>query len=307
MILENSLTLKELATFLGCEFIGNENLVVSGVSEMHNPKPGDLVFVDNPKALEKALHSTANVILYDKEIKTIHLKGVLLSKNAFVDFNKIIAHFFPDSSWSDKSESNEVDASARIAPNVSIGNNVKIGADVVIHPGAIIGDNTHIKENVIIGPNSVIGYDAFYYKKSGGKYNRLLSCGGTLIEKDVEIGALTTIDRGVTGWTKIGEGTKIDNQVHIGHDTHIGKHCLLAANVGISGCVTIEDNVTLWGQVGVTSDIKIGQGSVVQGQSGVSRSLDAAGTYFGSPASEVRKVLREMAAVRKLPSIIESL
>ncbi|MEO9531163.1 MAG: UDP-3-O-(3-hydroxymyristoyl)glucosamine N-acyltransferase [Crocinitomicaceae bacterium] len=307
MILEQSLTLKELASFLNCEFIGNENLVVSGVNEMHNPKPGDVVYVDNAKSLEKAIHSPANVILYDKPINTAHHKGVLLSKNAFSDFNKIIAHFFPDSSWSIKSEENEIDASARIAPNVSIGNNVKIAADVIIHPGAVIGDNTVIKEGVIIGPNSVIGYDAFYYKKSEGKYSRLLSCGGTVIEKDVEIGALTTIDRGVTGWTIIGEGTKIDNQVHVGHDTVIGKHCLLAANVGISGCVVIEDNVTLWGQVGVISDIKIGKGSVVQGQSGVSRSLDAEGTYFGSPASEVRKVLREMAAVRKLPSILESL
>jgi UDP-3-O-[3-hydroxymyristoyl] glucosamine N-acyltransferase len=307
MILEQSLTLKELANFLNCKFIGNENLVVSGVNEMHNPKPGDVVYVDNAKSLEKAILSPANVILYDKEISSKHKKGVLLSKNAFSDFNKIIAHFFPDTSWSAKDEGNEIDASAHIAPNVSIGNNVKIGADAVIHPGAIIGDNTVIKDNVIIGPNSVIGYDAFYYKKSTGKYDRLLSCGGTLIEKDVEIGALTTIDRGVTGWTTIGEGTKIDNQVHIGHDTTIGKHCLLAANVGISGGVIIEDNVTLWGQVGVISDIKIGKGSVVQGQSGVSRSLAAQGTYFGSPAAEVRKVLREMAAVRKLPSILESL
>jgi UDP-3-O-[3-hydroxymyristoyl] glucosamine N-acyltransferase len=163
------------------------------------------------------------------------------------------------------------------------------------------------KDDVIVGPNAVIGHSAFYYKKKKDGYHRMHTCGRTILKSRVEIGAMTTIDRGVTGDTIIGEGTKIDNQVHIGHDSVIGKNCLLAANVGVAGCVILEDNVILWGQVGVTSDVTIGENSIVQAQSGVSRSLPANGTYFGSPAGEARTVLREMAAVRRLPGIIENL
>ena len=133
------------------------------------------------------------------------------------------------------------------------------------------------------------------------------TCGRTIIKDRVEIGALTTIDRGVTGDTIIGEGTKIDNQVHVGHDTTIGKDCLFAANVGIAGCVTIQDSVTLWGQVGVVSDITIGHNVTVLGQSGVGNSLEPNKTYFGSPCGEARVKWRELAAFRKLPALLENL
>lgn len=107
--------------------------------------------------------------------------------------------------------------------------------------------------------------------------------------------------------TIVGAGTKIDNQVHIGHDTVVGKGCLMAANVGIAGCVTIEDRVTLWGQVGVVSDVVIGEGAVVLGQAGVGKSLEGGKSYLGSPCDEARKKFREIAAIRKLPEIIEKL
>jgi UDP-3-O-[3-hydroxymyristoyl] glucosamine N-acyltransferase len=121
----------------------------------------------------------------------------------------------------------------------------------------VICDHTIIKDNVTVGPNSVIGHYAFYYKKKPDGFNRMHTCGRTILEDNVEIGALSTIDRGVTGDTIIGKGTKIDNQVHVGHDTVIGENCLFAANVGIAGCVVIKNNVTLWGQVGVVSDVTI--------------------------------------------------
>jgi UDP-3-O-[3-hydroxymyristoyl] glucosamine N-acyltransferase len=123
----------------------------------------------------------------------------------------------------------------------------------------------------------------------------------------VEIGANCTIDKGVTGDTVIGEGTKIDNHVHIGHDTRIGKNCLFAAQVGISGATVIEDEVVLWGQVGITSGITIGKGAVVLAQSGVDKSLKGNVVYFGSPASEARTKMKELAALRKLPSVIQQL
>jgi UDP-3-O-[3-hydroxymyristoyl] glucosamine N-acyltransferase len=133
------------------------------------------------------------------------------------------------------------------------------------------------------------------------------TCGRVVVQDKVEIGAGTTIDRGITGDTTIGEGTKIDNHVHIGHDAVIGKHCLFAAQVGIAGCVIIEDNVTLWGQVGVVSGITIGKGAVVQGQSGVGKTLEGGKTYFGSPCEEGRAKFRELHAIKQLPELLEKL
>ena len=135
----------------------------------------------------------------------------------------------------------------------------------------------------------------------------LHSCGRVVIEDHVEIGALCSVDKGVTGDTLIKRGTKIDNQVHVGHDTVIGENCLFAAQVGIAGCVIIEDDVTLWGQVGVPSDLTIGKGAVVLGQSGLTKNLEGNKTYFGSPAVEARTKFKELAAIRKLPRIIETL
>ncbi|MFT5777167.1 MAG: UDP-3-O-[3-hydroxymyristoyl] glucosamine N-acyltransferase, partial [Crocinitomicaceae bacterium] len=111
----------------------------------------------------------------------------------------------------------------------------------------------------------------------------------------------------VSGMTTIGEGSKLDNQIQIGHDTIVGRHCLMAAHVGVAGCVTIEDRVTLWGQVGVISDVVLGEGSTVLGQSGVGKSLEPGKTYLGSPCDEVRLKFRELAAIKKLPELIEHL
>ena len=134
-----------------------------------------------------------------------------------------------------------------------------------------------------------------------------MSGGRVVIEDNVGIGALCTIDKGVTGDTTIKEGTKIDNQVHIGHDTVIGRKCLIAAQTGIAGWVIIEDEVTIWGQVGTTSGITIGSKAVLLAQSGVSKSLEGSKVYFGSPAEESREKLKQLAYVRRIPEIFEKL
>ena len=121
----------------------------------------------------------------------------------------------------------------------------------------------------------------------------------------MEIGSACTIDRGVSAPTTIGAGTKIDNHVHVGHDTVIGKECLIAAQCGIAGCNIIEDKVTIWGQVGMTSGITIGTGAVILAQSGVSKSLDAGKTYFGYPAEEAEKLYKREAFYRLLPSLLK--
>lgn len=308
MKLEQSKSLKEIAELLNCEFIGDPKHIITGLNEIHRVEAGDIVFVDFKKYYDKALNSNATTILIDKEVECPDGKALLVSEHPFDDFNFLTKHFRPTRPFSNPiGEGSTIDASAQIYPNVIIGNDVKIGKNVVIYPGVVILDHTTIEENVLIGANTVIGQHAFYYKKKDKVYDRLHTCGNVLIRKNVEIGALCTIDAGVTGTTIIGEGTKIDNQVQIGHDTHIGKNCLFAANVGVAGCVEVQNNVTMWGQVGCASDVVIGENAVILAKSGISKSLAPNKTYFGSPAQDIRKTYREMAALRKLPEILENL
>jgi UDP-3-O-[3-hydroxymyristoyl] glucosamine N-acyltransferase len=191
-------------------------------------------------------------------------------------------------------------------PNVFIGKDVVIGDNCIIHPNVTIMDYTQIGNNVVIQAGSVIGSDAFYYNTKKSRdvwYKRMQSCGNVVIEDDVEIGAGCTIDRGVTASTRIGAGTKIDNLVHIGHDTNVGKNCLFAGQVGIAGASVIEDGVTLWGQVGVSKTLTIGSNAVLLAQSGVRASLEGDKTYFGSPAEEALIKKKELVWVKRIPEL----
>ena len=190
---------------------------------------------------------------------------------------------------------------------ILIGNHVTVGENCVIHAGVSIYDHCIVGNNVIIHSNTVIGSDAFYYKKRPSGYDKMISCGRVVIADNAEIGACCTIDKGVSGDTYIGAGTKFDNHIHIGHDTVIGKNCLFAAQVGVAGVVKIEDDVILWGQVGVQKDLVIGKGAVVLGQSGIAKSLEGGVTYFGSPVREAREKMKELAMIKRLPEVIRLL
>jgi UDP-3-O-[3-hydroxymyristoyl] glucosamine N-acyltransferase len=292
--------LDDIASIIGCHYIGNPAHQVTGINEIHIVESGDIVFVDHPKYYEKALNSAATTIIIDKETDCPEGKALIISENPFDDFNALTRHFAPK--LGPKTDSVDQDL---IYPNVYIGHNVHIGKNVRIYPGASILDGTRIHDNVIIGANSIIGHDAFYYKKTNGKYTAMHSCGNAIIEEGVEIGALCTIDRGVTGTTTIGKGTKLDNQVHVGHDTVIGQDCLIAAGVAIAGCVVIEDRVVIWGQVGIASSLKIGEGAIILAQSGVMKELEAGKTYFGTPCGEVKEKFRELVALRSLPDFMQ--
>ena len=300
--------IKEIAAVIGCEFVGDENFPVHGMNEIHVVEPGDIVFVDHPKYYDKALQSAATIVLINKEVDCPEGKALLISDDPFRDFNKLTKHFKPfQSAGAIISASAQIEEGTVIQPNAFIGNNVKIGKNCIIYSNAAIYDNAVIGDNVIIHAGAVLGADAFYYKKRPEGFDQLLSGGRVVIENDVHIGALCTIDKGVTGDTTIKEGTKIDNQVHIGHDTVIGKKCLIAAQTGIAGCVIIEDEVTIWGQVGTTSGITIGSKAVLLAQSGVSKSLEGGKVYFGYPAEESREKLKQLAHIKRIPEILEKL
>ncbi|MDP3312638.1 UDP-3-O-(3-hydroxymyristoyl)glucosamine N-acyltransferase [Lutibacter sp.] len=294
-------SLKEIAAFLNIEFIGSPDFQIKGLNEIHVVEEGDIVFVDHPKYYDKALLSKASVVLINKKVDCPKGKALLISEDPFNDFNKLTKHFVPFlSSSTSISTTSIIGLNTIIQPNVFIGNNVKIGDNCVIHSNVSIYDGSIIGNNVIIHAGSVLGADAFYYKKRPEGYDKLISGGGILIEDNVDIGALCTIDRGVTGLTTIKNGTKIDNQVQIGHDTVIGERCLIAAQTGVAGCVIIEDEVTIWGQVGTNSGITIGKGAIILGQTGVTKSIAGNKTYFGTPIEESRKKLKEIAEIKRL-------
>lgn len=301
-------TLKEIAYLVDCEFVGNADFEVHGMNEIHVVEPGDIVFVDHPKYYDKALNSAATIILINKNVDCPDGKALLISDDPFRDFNKLTRHFRPFQGANVSiSLSAEIGEDTFIQPNCFIGNNVKIGKNCVIHSNVSIYDNTVIGDNVIIHAGTILGGDAFYYKKRPEGFDQLISGGRVVIKDNVGIGALCTIDKGVTGDTTIGEGTKIDNQVHVGHDTVIGKKCLIAAQTGIAGCVIIEDEVTLWGQVGTTSGITIGEKAVVLGQTGVTKSVEGGKVYFGTPIEESREKLKQLVNIKKIPDILNKL
>ena len=294
-------TLQKIANLIDATFVGESDFKISGINEIHVVEAGDIVFVDHPKYYEKALNSEATIILINTEVDCPEGKSLLISDNPFRDFNKITKHFSPFiSSKVSIADTAIVGEGTIIQPNVFIGNNVSIGKNCLIHPNVTIYDNAIIGDAVIIHANTVLGADAFYYKNRPEGFDQLLSVGRVVVKDNVHIGASCTIDKGVTGDTTIGKGTKIDNQVHVGHDTKIGKKCLIASQTGIAGCVIIEDEVTLWGQVGTNSGITIGKGAVILGQTGVTKSVPGGKTYFGTPISESRVKLKELAYLKRL-------
>ena len=308
MKFNKSQTLQQIANLLQCEFIGNPDFEVLGMNEIHVVSPGDIVFVDHPKYYQKALDSAATIILINKKVDCPAGKALLITDDPFRDFNTLTKHFKPFlPSNVSISETATVGINTTIQPNCFVGNHVQIGNNCLIHPNVTIYDHTIIGDNVIIHSGTILGADAFYYKKRPDGYDQLLSGGRVVIENNVGIGALCTIDKGVTGDTTIGEGTKIDNQVHVGHDTVIGKKCLIASQTGIAGCVIIQDEVTIWGQVGTTSGITIGTKAIILGQTGVTKSVDGGKTYFGTPIQESREVLKQMANLKKIPEILYKL
>lgn len=293
-------TLKEIAKIIESDYVGVDDFPVLGMNEIHVVESGDIVFVDHPKYYDKALQSSATIILINKEVGCPEGKALLISEDPFRDFNKLTNYFnaflFASKSISDTAYIGE---NTIIQPNVFLGNNVVIGSNCLIHANVTINDNCIIGDNVTIHSGTVLGSDAFYYKNRPEGYDKLISGGKVVLENNVDIGANCTIDRGVTGATTIGAGTKIDNLVQVGHDTVIGKKCLIASQVGIAGCVRIEDEVTLWGQVGIRSDITIGKKAIVLGQTGVTKSIEGAKVYAGNPIQEARQQLKEIAFLRK--------
>jgi UDP-3-O-[3-hydroxymyristoyl] glucosamine N-acyltransferase len=261
--------------------------------------------VDHPKYYEKALNSRATTILINRKVACPEGKALIFHEKPFDAFIQLIQQYRPfEPSNGLISPTAEIGEGTIIQPGAFIGNHVKIGKNCLIHANVSIYDHTIVGDDVIIHSNTVLGADAYYFQRRPEGYKKFESCGRVIIADRVEIGALCSIDKGVTGDTIIDEGTKMDNHCQVGHDTYIGKNCLIGSHAAIAGVTRIEEDVIIWGRVAINKDLVIGRGAVILATSAVDKSLPGGKTYFGVPADDVRKKWRELAALRQLPDFM---
>jgi UDP-3-O-[3-hydroxymyristoyl] glucosamine N-acyltransferase len=300
--------ISDIALWTSSEIIGDRHALVYGLNEIHNVTQGDITFVDHEKYYDFTLASNASVIIINKKIETPAGKTLLYNKNPFEAYNALARRFKPDV-FSERSISSSatIGLETFIHPNAVVGELVKIGKNCIIHPNVTIYNYCEIGDNVIIHANTTIGSDAFYYKRQKTHYDKMHSAGKVVIANDVEIGAGCTIDAGVSSDTIIGKGTKIDDQVHIGHDVKVGEHCIIAGQVGIAGNTKVGNWVTIYGKSAINKNIEIGDHAVIMASTSVPKSLEGGKTYVGYPAVEARTFAKQVAVIKMLPELWEKL
>ena len=278
---------------------GQHETLVHGINEINRVESGDICFVDHEKYVDKTLQSQASFVLMPFKQFDTKEKVVIFSDQPFAIYNQIAEDFYTE--MSNEYTDPDIHPEAEVDATASIGKGVKIGANSVIGPHVTIHEGVQIGQRVKIGSGSVIGSDAFYYHKSKeGAYTKWFSCGGVVLDDDVDVAALCTVNRGVSSLTTIGKGSKLDCHVHIGHGVRIGEHCLITAQVGISGKTIIGNHVKIYGQVGITQNLKIGDHVSILAQSGVGDDIPEGQTVFGSPAGPAREKMRELFALKQL-------
>lgn len=304
MQFETPIPVREVARLTGTRLVGNTTLQATGINEIHKVQPGDITFVDREKYYAKSLNSAASIIIIDKDAVCPDGKALLICKKPFEAYDHIVRMYRPYRPLTASIDPTaEIHPSATIEPNVVIGRHVRIGAGSHIEANVVIRDYSEIGKNVIIQSGAIIGSDAFYFKKENNRYQKWTSCGRAIIHDDVYIGAGCTINRGVSGDTVIGRGTKLDCLVQVGHGAVIGEDCLITAQVGIAGKTIIGNRCAIYGQVGIAQNLVIGDDVVVLAQSGVGDNLESGKTYFGSPCVEARQHMKEIAVIRRLPEL----
>ncbi len=320
-------TLKEVAQIVDGKVVGEDSLIISGLSGIKEAKEGDLTFIANPKYSSLIKTTDASAIIVLEGTEKVDGKALVCVADPSVAFAKIAALFV---GYDSKAEigihkNAVVSSEAKIGKNVSVGpcvvieNGVVLGDDSVIMAGCFIGrdskvgkgcslyPNVTIRERIVIGENvivhsgTVVGADGFGFTNVEGVHEKIPQIGTVVIEDNVEIGANVTIDRARFDKTVIGKGTKIDNLVQIAHNVIIGENCIIVAQVGISGSSTIEKNSILAGQVGLAGHITIGAGSIVMAKSGVTKSIPPKSLVWGYPARPHNIAKRINACIQRLP------
>ncbi|MCV3539192.1 UDP-3-O-(3-hydroxymyristoyl)glucosamine N-acyltransferase [Campylobacter lari] len=294
--------ISEIAKFLGIEYYGDD-IEITALNSLNNASFSELSYCDGEKNSKKIASSGAGAILVSKEFENLVSKDCvkLVVDNPHLSFALLSKLFAKPLISCEKKQSN-IAKSAKIMPNVYIGENVQIADHVVIMAGAYIGDNVSIGEYTIIHPNAVIyndtkigkkchllancviGSDGFGYAHTkNGEHYKIYHNGNVILEDFVEVGACTTIDRAVFESTIIKQGTKIDNLVQVGHNCEIGENCLIVAQSGISGSSILGKNVTMGGQSATSGHLEIGDFATIAARGGVTKNLEGARVYGGFP------------------------
>lgn len=321
------MTLAELAERLGCRLEGDASLVITRVAALEDAGPGDVSFFANPRYADALARTRASAVIASDGVEVPG--AALRTDEPYVAFARALEILHPvPRPPAGVHPTAVIDPSATIDPTASIGPFVVVGAGavvgartivrehVVLGEGAVVGDDTllhahvAVRERVTIGHrvivqnHAVIGSDGFGFapQKAGG-FVKVPQVGTVVIGDDVEIGALTSIDRPPVGATVVGAGTKIDNLVQIGHGVEIGRETLLAAQVGIAGSTVVGDRVVLAGQVGVAGHVTIGDRVRATAQTGIPGSVDAGAFVSGYPAIDNRDWLKASAVFRRLPEL----
>lgn len=282
--------------------------IIKDVASLNDAEDGFITFFQNKKYLDDFKKTKASACITSKEFADKAPEGciVIISENPYYTYSRVLNKFYgkePESTdiphEAEVKFSAEIGNNTKIYPGAFVGENCIIGDNCIIHPNAVI-QNTIIGDNVIIHPGAAIGQDGFGYAFEKGKHHKVLQLGRVIIENDVEIGANTTIDRGSSSDTIIGEGTKIDNLCMIAHNVKIGKNCIITAQVGIAGSTEIGDYCVFGGQSGIAGHLKIGNQVQLAAQCGVTRNLEDGSIMGGTPAVALREYHKQHVVLNKL-------
>ena len=322
------MTLGELARRLECPIEGDAAIEIRRVAKIEDAGPGDLTFLANPKYASKLATTRASAVIMNGEAIPAPC-AVIRSQSPYLTFARAAQVLAPSTTLpagihplASVASDARVDPSATVSAFAVVGSGASIGARTIVHPHVVIGEgaaigadclvHSHVSirerctigDRVIIQNGAVVGSDGYgFAQRPDGSHEKIPQTAPVVIEDDVEIGANTTIDRPAVGETRIKAGTKIDNLVQIGHGVVLGRHVLLAAQVGIAGSTVVGDNVVFGGQVGVGGHLNIGERAKAVGQSGITNSVDAGAFVSGYPAIDNSEWRRSSAVFRRLPEM----
>ena len=320
--------LKEIAERLNCALSGDGSMEITGLAGMEHAGPSELTFLANPKYAHKVRNSKAGAILASEPLSIT----TLVSTNPYLDFARALGFFYQPPRPAPGihplafvAASAEIGEGASIGPFACVGEKVRIGRNATLHPhvviyeGAEIGDDfiahshsavrefCRIGNRVILQNGAVVGGDGFgFAKRADGSHFKIVQSGVTVIEDDVEVQSLTSVDRATIGETRVKKGAKIDSLVQVGHACVVGENNIICAQTGLAGSSILERDVLLAGQVGISGHLTIHDGAIVYPQSGIGGDVAAGAVMSGSPAFEAREWLRAITAFPKLPDLLKT-
>jgi UDP-3-O-[3-hydroxymyristoyl] glucosamine N-acyltransferase len=324
--------LRDLADRLGCRLHGDATIEIAGVAGMEHAGPAELTFLANPKYAHKVKHTRAAAILVSEILPGMDI-SCLISANPYLDFARALAFFYTPPHppqgihlLAYVAPTAVLGEGCSIGPFAVVGERVRLGRNAVLHPhvvlyeGAQIGDDflahshsavrefCRIGNRVTLQNGVVVGGDGFgFAKRADGSHFKIVQSGVTVVEDDVEVQSLTSVDRATVGETRIRRGAKIDSLVQIGHACEVGEDNIICAQTGLAGSTVLEKDVLLAGQVGSSGHLTVHQGAIVYAQSGIGGDVAPGTRISGSPAFAASEWLRAITAFPKLPDILKTL